>query len=103
MALDASRSVGCFVWRAVGAGELETGQSKEKSMSQESTPWLLWPFVALWSLLTFILKLTGRVIAAVLALALMIIGLFLTLTLIAAPVGIPFFLFGLLLMVRSIF
>jgi hypothetical protein len=29
-------------------------------------PWYLWPFVALWELLTFILSLTGRLVAAVL-------------------------------------
>jgi hypothetical protein len=46
---------------------------------------------------------TGRLVAAVLGLVLMIVGVILTVTLIAAPVGIPLGLFGLLLMLRSIF
>jgi hypothetical protein len=70
---------------------------------EKKTPWFLWPFVALWDLLAFILNLTGRLVAAVLGLALMIVGIILTVTLIAAPVGIPLIIFGLLLMVRSIF
>jgi len=59
--------------------------------------------VALWDLLAFILKLTGRLVAAVLGLVLMIVGLVLTVTLIAAPVGIPLIIFGFLLIVRGLF
>ena len=70
---------------------------------KQKTPWFLWPFVALWDLLAFILGLTGRLVAAVLGLALMIVGIILTVTLIAAPVGIPLMILGLLLMLRSLF
>jgi len=70
---------------------------------QKKTPWFLWPFVALWDLLAFILGLTGRLVAAVLGLTLMIVGIVLTVTLIAAPVGIPLIILGFLLMLRSIF
>ena len=70
---------------------------------QKTTPWFLWPFAALWSLLSFILKLTGRLLAAVLGLVLMIAGVLLTVVIVAAPVGIPLFILGLLLIVRSIF
>ena len=66
-------------------------------------PWYLWPFVALWDLLAFILGLTGRLVLGVLGLALMIVGLILTVTLIAAPVGIPFLIIGLLMIFRSLF
>jgi hypothetical protein len=65
--------------------------------------WFLWPFVALWDLLAFILGLTGRLVLGILGVALMIVGLVLTLTLIAAPVGIPFLVIGLLMVFRSIF
>ena len=65
--------------------------------------WFLWPFVALWDLLAFILGLTGRLVLGVLGLALMIVGLALTITLIAAPVGIPFLIIGLLMIFRSLF
>jgi hypothetical protein len=73
------------------------------SQSERRTPLLLWPFVALWRLLTWILQLTGRLIAAVLALVMMIVGLVLTLSLVAAPIGIPMIIMGLLLMLRAIF
>jgi len=59
--------------------------------------------VALWDLLTFILNLTGRLVAAVLGLALMIVGIILTVTLIAAPVGIPLIVLGFMLMLRGLF
>lgn len=70
--------------------------------SQNKTPLLLWPFVALWNLLTWILSLTGRILAALLGLLLMIAGSILTFTIIGAPIGIPLAIFGLLLMIRSI-
>jgi hypothetical protein len=65
--------------------------------------WFLWPFAALWNLLAFILGLTSRLVLGVLGLALMIVGLVLTITLIAAPVGIPFLIIGLLMIFRSLF
>ena len=34
---------------------------------KKRTPWIFWPFVALWDLITWILKLTGRLVAAILA------------------------------------
>jgi len=71
-------------------------------MARRRAPWFLWPFVALWDLLTWILDLTGRLIAAVLGVVLMVVGIILTVTVIAAPVGIPLIIFGLLLMIRSI-
>ena len=70
---------------------------------KRKTPWFLWPFAAIWDLLTWILSLTGRILLAVLGLVLVIVGLVLTVTVIAAPVGIPLIVIGGLLMVRSIF
>jgi len=70
---------------------------------EKGTSCLLWPFVAIWNLFTFILNVTGRLIAAVLGLVLMIVGLLLTVLVISAPVGIPLMVFGLLLTLRSIF
>jgi hypothetical protein len=71
--------------------------------SRSRVPWLLWPFAAIWDLLAFILGLTGRLVAAVLGLALLIVGSVLTLLVITAWLGIPLAIFGFLLMVRSIF
>jgi len=74
-------------------------------MTEESrrTPWFLWPFVVIWNLITWILQLTGRLVAATLGLVFMIIGAILTVTVIGAVVGIPLIIFGFALMVRSIF
>jgi hypothetical protein len=72
-------------------------------LEKSRVPWYLWPFKALWDLLAFILTLTGRLIGAVLGLALAIVGLVLTVLVISAPVGIPLMVLGGLLMIRSIF
>jgi hypothetical protein len=68
-----------------------------------SSSWLTWPFVAVWNLLTWILNLTGRIVAGVIGFVLMIVGIVLTITIIGAPIGIPLIVFGFMLMVRSVF
>jgi hypothetical protein len=68
-----------------------------------SSSCLTWPFVALWNLLTFILNLTGRLVAGVIGLVLMIVGIVLVITVIGVPVGIPLIIFGFMLMVRGLF
>jgi len=66
-------------------------------------PWVLWPFVAVWRLLTMILALTGRIICAVLGLVCMAVGVTVSLSIVGAPLGVPLAAFGLLLLVRSLF
>ena len=66
-------------------------------------PWFIWPFAKLWSMLTAIIRLTGRLLGVILALVVMAIGIVLSVTLIAAPVGIPLIILGFLLMLRSVF
>ena len=66
-------------------------------------PWILWPFVAVWRLLTMILALTGRIICAVLGLVFMAVGVTVSLSIVGAPLGVPLAAFGLLLLVRSLF
>jgi len=75
----------------------------ENENKRKRTPWILWPFVALWDLITWILQLTGRLAAAIVGLVFMIVGVLLTVTVIGAIIGIPFIIFGFLLMIRSIF
>jgi hypothetical protein len=65
--------------------------------------WLLWPVKPLWDLLASVLRLTGRLVGVVLAVALMLVGIVLIATVVAAPLGIPLFLLGLLLMIRCLF
>jgi len=71
--------------------------------TRKAAPWYLWPFVAIWDLITWILKMTGRLVAGVLGLVFMIVGAILTVTVIGAVIGIPLIVFGFALMVRSIF
>jgi hypothetical protein len=70
---------------------------------RKRTPILLLPFVIVWSLFSFFLRLTGRIVAAVLGLVFMIAGIALSVSVVAAPVGIPLAIFGFLLVLRSIF
>ena len=66
-------------------------------------PWFLWPFYALWRLLTFILNATGSLVLAVLGIVLMVVGLLITLTVVGAPIGIPLAILGFLLLLRAVF
>jgi hypothetical protein len=66
-------------------------------------PLLLWPFYAIWRLLTFVVELIGRVFCGILGLALMFAGIAITITVLAAPIGIPIAALGFLLLVRAIF
>ncbi len=69
----------------------------------ERVPLLLWPFYAVWRLLTFVVELIGRLLCALLGIGLMVAGVTITLSIIGAPVGIPLASVGFLLLVRSIF
>ena len=71
--------------------------------TESSVPILLWPVYAIWRLLTFILSVIGRLLCAVLGIALMIAGVAITLSIVGAPVGIPLAALGFLLLVRAIF
>lgn len=73
------------------------------SDNDRDVPILLWPFYAIWRLLTFILEVVGRLLAALIGLALMAAGTAITITILAAPVGIPIAAIGFLLLVRAIF
>ena len=68
-----------------------------------TVPWYLWPFWAIWRLLACIVTLTGRLIAVVLGLALMVIGALVSLTVIGAVIGVPIILIGFLLVLRGFF
>jgi hypothetical protein len=71
--------------------------------ADRSIPWLLWPFYALWRLLTFVLGLIGRLLSALLGLGLMVAGVAITLSVAGAPLGIPLTALGFLLLVRALF
>lgn len=69
----------------------------------KKTPWYLWPFVALWHLVTGILMLTGRLVAVILGLVFVLVGAVLSATVIGAILGVPMILFGGLLVLRGLF
>jgi hypothetical protein len=71
--------------------------------TQSSVPILLWPFYAIWRLLTFILNVVGRLLSALLGIAIMIGGVAITLSVVGAPLGIPLASLGFLLLVRALF
>jgi hypothetical protein len=71
--------------------------------AKHETPWILWPFVAIWRLVALIVEFTGRLIAVVLGAALMIVGVVVTLTIIGAIVGVPLAILGFLLVMRGLF
>ena len=64
--------------------------------------WLLRPFAWLWNLIAYIVMLTGRVLAVILGLTLMLLGVILTITVVGAIVGIPLFIIGLLITIRGL-
>ncbi len=72
-------------------------------MGDRDVPILLWPFYAIWRLLTFVVELIGRLLCGVLGIGLMAAGIAITITVLAAPIGIPLAVFGFLLLVRAIF
>ena len=71
--------------------------------NKDRTPWYLWPFKLIWDLALGILKLTGRLVGALIGLAILIVGVVLSITVIGAIIGVPLVILGLMLMVRSIF
>ncbi len=66
-------------------------------------PFLLWPFWALFQLVLWILKFTGRLVGAILGLVIAIVGVVLTITVIGAIIGVPLVLLGVMLMGKAIF
>jgi len=71
--------------------------------TQSQVPILLWPFYAIWRLLTLILNVAGRLLCALLGIGIMVAGVAITLSVVGAPLGIPLASLGFLLLVRAIF
>jgi hypothetical protein len=73
------------------------------TQNKKHIPWYLWPFVAIWKLIAVIVEMTGRFVAMVLGVVLIIVGVIVSLTIVGAIVGIPLAIVGLLLLLRGIF
>ena len=70
---------------------------------KQKIPFLLWPFWALFQLVLWILKFTGRLVGAILGLVIAIVGVVLTITVIGAIIGVPLVILGVMLMGKAIF
>lgn len=70
---------------------------------KRKVPILLWPFWAILQLTLWILRLTGRLIGAILGLVILFMGVLLSITLIGAIIGIPLILLGVMLMIKALF
>jgi hypothetical protein len=64
---------------------------------------LMWPFVAIWRLIAFILEFVGRFFAVTLGLILTLLGVVVSLTGIGVIIGVPLLLFGVVLIIRGFF
>jgi hypothetical protein len=73
------------------------------TQTKNHVPWYLWPFAALWKLLSVIVELTGRFVAMALGIVFIVVGVIVSLTIIGAIIGIPLAIIGLLLLLRGIF
>ncbi len=79
-------------------------QSEEAAMARvkRKTPWVLLPFTIFWNLIAYLVSLMGRLVAIGLGLALMALGVVISLTIVGAIVGVPLFAFGALLVIRGL-
>lgn len=75
----------------------------EMTTHENRIPWYLWPFAAIWKLLAVIVEMTGRLVAMILGIILMLVGGIVSLTVIGAIIGIPLAVIGLLLFLKGIF
>ena len=71
--------------------------------NDKTVPILLWPFYAVWRLLTFVLNVIGRLFSAILGFVLMFAGVAIALSVVGAPIGIPLAVLGFLFTVRALF
>lgn len=71
--------------------------------ADSGVPWILWPFYAIWKILTLILNITGRIICALIGIAMMVAGVAISMSIVGAIIGIPLASFGFLLSVRALF
>jgi hypothetical protein len=75
----------------------------DMAQAKKQIPWYIWPFWLIWKLVVGIIEFTGRIVGAVLGLVLMIVGVILSLTIVGLILGVPFIIFGFLLVIRSLF
>lgn len=65
--------------------------------------WIFWPFSILFGFIGLIIGLVGKLVGAVIGFALAVTGFAFTMTIIGAGIGIPLMIFGVIMMLISIF
>ena len=73
------------------------------NLNHHSVPWILWPIYLPLKIAFFILSLCGRFIGLIIAAILILLGKFLTATIIGAIIGIPMLLIGIALAFTCVF
>jgi hypothetical protein len=73
------------------------------STKPKKVPWFAWPFVLVWNFLALMVGLTGRLLAIILGIVLLIVGVIVSFTFIGAIIGIPLAIVGFLLVIRGLF
>jgi len=81
----------------------EIQRRKKMNERERNIPCLLWPFWAIFRLVTFIIEMVGRLVGMILGVVFILVGVVLSLTVVGAIIGIPLALFGLMLVVRCLF
>ncbi len=71
--------------------------------ARETAPWIFWPIAAVWDLLAFVVRLTGRIIGVLLGLALIVLAIPIGLTVVGLPLAIALLIVGFLLLWKSLF
>ena len=71
--------------------------------TKRRTRFLRWPIVLAWRFVTMVANQTGILLAILLGIVFMMVGWFLISTIFGAFLGIPLFIFGLLLLIRGLY
>ena len=71
--------------------------------NRKNVPWFLWPIHLPLKIAFFIISLCGRFVGLILAVIFILLGKFLTATIIGAIIGIPLLIIGIVLGINCLF
>lgn len=67
------------------------------------TPVILWPLVAVWKLISFVVNATGILLGLLIGFIFMVAGVALSMTVIGSVIGVPLLFLGILITLRAIY
>jgi hypothetical protein len=82
---------------------METAHAKRRPGGGLLKALFLWPVKVIWKIATLVERSTGILLALILAVALLLIGMYLTSTIIGAVVGLPMMAAGAALLLRALY